>query len=43
MSRFRHQQSTEIHQYVQVVNWLREQIVSGRIALGAITVIHVHE
>ena len=35
MSGFGHEQPTEIHQYVQVANWLREQIVNGQIALGA--------
>jgi DNA-binding transcriptional MocR family regulator len=34
MSGFEHPQPTEIRQYVQLANWLREQIVSGRIALG---------
>jgi len=29
------QQPTEIRQYVQLASWLREEIVSGRIALGA--------
>ena len=35
MSGFEHPQPTEIHQYVQLANWLREQIVSGGIALGS--------
>ncbi len=34
MSGFEHSQPTEIRRYVQLANWLREQIVSGRIALG---------
>jgi DNA-binding transcriptional MocR family regulator len=34
MSGFEHPQPTEIRQYVQLANWLRERIVSGRIALG---------
>lgn len=34
MSGFEHPQPTEIRQYVQLANWLREQIVSGQIALG---------
>ena len=34
MSGFARPQPTEIRQYVQLANWLREQIVSGQIALG---------
>jgi DNA-binding transcriptional MocR family regulator len=34
MSGFEHPQPTEIRQYSQLASWLREQIVSGRIALG---------
>jgi DNA-binding FadR family transcriptional regulator len=30
-----HPQPTEIRQYVQLASWLREEIVSGRISLGA--------
>jgi DNA-binding transcriptional regulator YhcF (GntR family) len=35
MSGFEHPQPVEIHQYVQIANWLREQIVSGRVTLGS--------
>jgi DNA-binding transcriptional regulator YhcF (GntR family) len=35
MSGFESPQPTEIRQYVQLANWLREQIVSGQIALGS--------
>ncbi len=34
MSGMEYPQPTEIHQYVQLASWLREEIVSGRIALG---------
>ena len=34
MSCFEPPQPTEIRQYLQLASWLREQIVSGRIALG---------
>jgi DNA-binding transcriptional MocR family regulator len=34
MSGIEHPQPTEISQYVQLANWLREEIVSGRIPLG---------
>jgi DNA-binding transcriptional MocR family regulator len=34
MSGFERPQPTEIRQYVQLSNWLRERIVSGHIALG---------
>jgi DNA-binding transcriptional MocR family regulator len=35
MTGFEPPQPTEIRQYVQLANWLREQIVSGRAALGS--------
>jgi DNA-binding FadR family transcriptional regulator len=35
MSTMEHPQPTEIRQYVQLASWLRAEIVSGRIALGA--------
>ncbi len=35
MSGMQHAQPTEIHQYVQLASWLREEIVSGRISLGS--------
>jgi len=35
MSSFGHPQPPDIYQYVQLATWLREQIVSGRIALGS--------
>lgn len=35
MTGIEHSQPVEIRQYVQLSNWLREQIVSGQIALGS--------
>jgi DNA-binding transcriptional MocR family regulator len=35
MSGIEHPQPTEIRQYVQLASWLREEIVSGRVSLGA--------
>ena len=35
MSGMEHPQPTEIRQYVQLASWLRAEIVSGRIGLGA--------
>jgi GntR family transcriptional regulator len=35
MASIEHQQPTEIHQYAQLASWLRAEIISGRIPLGA--------
>jgi DNA-binding transcriptional MocR family regulator len=35
MSAFGDSRPTEVRQYIQLANWLREQIVSGRFAVGS--------